>query len=123
MVIPLNQGKINTIMMSYTDNKFAEYWLNIYKKGHKEKVEQELSKLIKESTNIEVPKPINTYMFYWECGVGYWGIGADSNKISKKIIQPFKEIDFYVCGEHYSEKNQQWVEGALECVNKVYKLL
>jgi protoporphyrinogen oxidase len=123
MIIPISQGKINTIMMSYTDNKYAKHWLNVYKEGKKEKIEKELSKLVKETTNIDVPNPINTYMYYWECGVGYWGIGADSEKISKQLVKPFKEIEFYVCGEHYSEKNQQWIEGALETANEVIKII
>ena len=92
------------------------------KKGKKEKVDEMIKKLTKQSTGMNVPKPMNTYMFYWECGVGYWGIGADSEKISKQLIKPFKEIDFFVCGEHYSEKNQQWIEGALETANEVIKM-
>ncbi len=123
MIIPLNQGKVNTIMMSYTDNKFAKYWLDVYKKGKKEKVDEMIKKLTKQSTGMDVPKPMNTYMFYWECGVGYWGIGADSEKISKQLIKPFKEIDFFVCGEHYSAKNQQWIEGALDTTNEVLRLI
>lgn len=123
MIIPLNQGKVNTIMMSYTDNKFAKYWLDVYKKGKKEKIDKTIKRLIKQSTGMDVPKPIDTYMFYWECGVGYWGIGADSEKISKQLIKPFKEIDFFVCGEHYSAKNQQWIEGALDTANEVLGLI
>jgi hypothetical protein len=123
MIIPLGQGKVNTIMMSYTDNKFAKYWLNLYEKGKKEKVDEKIKILTKQSTGLDVPKPINTYMFYWECGVGYWGIGADSHKISKQLIKPFGELDFYVCGEHYSEKNQQWIEGALDTASEVLNLI
>lgn len=123
MIIPLDQGKINTIMMSYTDNKFAKFWLHLYQKGKKEKVDEMIKRLTKQSIGMDVPKPLNTYMFYWECGVGYWGIGADSEKISKQLIKPFKEIDFFVCGEHYSAKNQQWIEGALDTATEVLRLI
>ncbi len=123
MIIPLDQGKINTIMMSYTDNKFAKYWLHLYQKGKKEKVDEMIKRLTTQSIGMDVPKPLNTYMFYWECGVGYWGIGADSEKISKQLIKPFKEIDFFVCGEHYSAKNQQWIEGALDTATEVLRLI
>jgi hypothetical protein len=51
--------------------------------------------------------------------VGYWGVGANSAQISETIIQPFDGYDLYVCGEHYSEKNQQWMEGALDTSSKV----
>jgi monoamine oxidase len=119
MIIPLSQGKVNTIMVSYTDNKFAKYWLQLYQKGKKEKVDEKIKQLTKQSTGLDVPKPINTYMFYWECGVGYWGIGADSHQTSKTLTKPFGELDFYVCGEHYSEKNQQWMEGALDTASNV----
>ncbi len=81
-----------------------------------------IKKLTKQSTGMDVPNPMNTYMFYWECGVGYWGIGADSEHISNQLIKPFKEIDFFVCGEHYSAKNQQWIEGALDTANEVIRL-
>jgi monoamine oxidase len=76
---------------------------------------------IKESTNIDIPKPMDTMVYYWSCGVGYWGIGADSEEISQKMIKPFQEDEIYICGEHYSEKNQQWMEGALETSISVLK--
>jgi monoamine oxidase len=59
-------------------------------------------------------------VFYWPCGVGYWGINANSQEISQKMIQPLiKHPNIYCCGEHFSEKNQQWMEGALETSQKV----
>ena len=79
--------------------------------------------LLEQSTGLTVPVPLQSYFYYWDCGVGYWGIGADSAKISQKIIQPFPELAIYVCGENYSAENQQWIEGALETsetvVNKI----
>jgi monoamine oxidase len=111
MVIPINP---TTIMISYTDNKYAEYWHNLYKKEGIEKVEDKIAEYIKESTNITIPKPLETYIFYWSCGVGYWGIDADSQEISQKMVKPIQNEEVYICGEHYSERNQQWMEGALE---------
>lgn len=121
IVIPGKIDKINTIMMSYTDNKFAEFWFNLHKKdkGKNEIINRELAKLMKESTGLDIPEPINTYFFYWSCGVGYWAVGANSSQISTKIIKPFSDKEIFICGEHFSEKNQQWMEGALETANNV----
>lgn len=109
----------HSIMMSYTDGAYADYWKNLYDKD-KDLLNRELARLMKQSTGISIPEPINTYLFYWDCGVGYWGIGVNSSKISKKLMQPFS-IPLFICGENYSEKNQQWMEGALETSNSVVK--
>jgi monoamine oxidase len=118
MIIPISE-KEGVIMISYTDNKFAKYWKRIYDKYGVDGVDSRIAKLIKESTGMDIPKPINTRVCYWDCGVGYWGIGADSAATSRAIIKPFCDFSFYVCGEHFSEKFQQWMEGALETSEKV----
>lgn len=122
MVIPINPEK-GTIMISYTDNKFADYWQKLYKKEGIEKVDEKIAENMKQSINITTPKPEKTMIYYWSCGVGYWGIGADSHAISQKMIQPFQKEEVYICGEHYSERNQQWIEGALETSISVLKKL
>jgi monoamine oxidase len=118
MVIPISE-KEGVIMISYTDNKFAKYWKRIYDKYGVDGVDSRIAKLIKESTGMDIPKPINTRVCYWDCGVGYWGVGADSAATSRAIIKPFCDFSFYVCGEHFSESFQQWMEGALETSEKV----
>jgi hypothetical protein len=101
-------------MISYSDNKYAEYWNRLYTyKGIKE-VNRVLKEKVFETTGIHIPMPKHTKVFYWSCGVGYWGVGADSEKISKKMIKPFPKMELYVCGENFSENGQQWMEGALE---------
>jgi hypothetical protein len=118
MIIPYNT-KEGVIMISYSDNKYAEYWNRLYtSKGIKE-VNRVLKEKVFETTGIHIPMPKHTKVFYWSCGVGYWGVGADSEKISKKMIQPFPKVELYVCGENYSENGQQWMEGALETSGKV----
>jgi len=118
MIIPYNI-KSGVIMISYTDNKYAEYWKRIYDKEGEEGLNKNLKKQIKKSINVEIPDPIKTNIFYWSHGVGYWGIGADSEKIGKRITKPFPTMELYICGENYSEKNQQWMEGALDTAQKV----
>lgn len=124
MVIPINKEK-GIIMISYTDNKFADYWYNLYKKQGIKKLNKELQKEIHESTNIIIPRePIQTNIYYWKCGVGYWGIGANSKEISQNMIHPqILGNNIFCCGEHYSENFQQWIEGALETSEKVINLL
>jgi monoamine oxidase len=127
IVIPINKEK-GIIMISYTDNKFADYWYKIYKKDGIKILNEKLKEEIEQSTGIIIPRePLQTNIYYWGCGVGYWGIGANSKEISQKMIQPFlnemkkneTKRNIYCCGEHYSEKNQQWIEGALETSKKV----
>ena len=118
MIIPINE-KEGVIMISYTDNKYAKYWKKVYDKYGTDGVDSRIAKLIKESTGKDIPRPLKTRVCYWDCGVGYWGVGADSSVVSQSIIKPFSDFSFYVCGEHFSEKFQQWMEGALETSEKV----
>jgi monoamine oxidase len=113
MILPYNK-KEGTIMMSYCDNFYADDWQDLYLSRGVKAVNQKLKKDMLESTGIQIPSPKRTKVFYWECGVGYWGIGADSEKIAKQMIQPFPNMALFVCGENFSENGQQWVEGALE---------
>jgi protoporphyrinogen oxidase len=122
MVIPINREK-GMIMISYTDNKYAKYWNALYEKEGIKKVNEQLAKYMRESIQIEIPKPIETMVYYWPCGVGYWGIDADSHEISQLMKRPFEDEEIYICGEHYSEKNQQWIEGALETSLSILDLL
>jgi hypothetical protein len=82
-------------------------------------VNKELVRLLKQSTGlVDIPIPLVTHIFFWECGVGYWGVGVNSQEVAAKMICPFGN-GVFICGEHFSEKNQQWIEGALETSEKV----
>jgi monoamine oxidase len=120
MIIPWNE-KEGIIMISYTDNIFADYWKKLYdSKGIKE-VNKKLRENVEECIGRKIPQPKHTQLFYWKCGVGYWGIGADSYEISKAIIKPYDNLDLFICGENYSHSFQQWIEGSLETSNRVLK--
>lgn len=121
MIIPIDY-KAGVIMISYTDNKFADFWKSLEAKSGIRGVNAELVKLVKSSIGVDIPFPISTKVFYWGCGVGYWGVGADSAAIEEALLKPF-EMPLYICGEHYSATNQQWMEGALETSEKVVKML
>jgi monoamine oxidase len=113
MIIPI-RSKEGIVMISYSDNVFADRWVRLKKQKGIEGVNARLAELIPRTVKGSFPTPEDTQLFYWPCGVGYWGVGANSAETSKKLIQPAPDVPFYVCGEHYSEMNQQWIEGALE---------
>jgi monoamine oxidase len=120
MVIPISE-KDGLIMISYTDNKYALYWKKLLDRGGIREVNRWLVHWIRLSTGVSIPVPKDTHVFFWDCGVGYWGVGSDSADISKRVIQPFPEHDVFICGEHFSQHNQQWMEGALETSAEVVK--
>jgi len=122
MVIPVGE-KEGIIMVSYTDNKFANYWKKIYDKEGIRGVNERIAFYMKESTGIDIPGAIDTQIFYWGCGVGYWGVGADSAAISGAMIRPIGDLHLYVCGEHFSAGFQQWMEGGLETSERVMAYL
>lgn len=122
MVIPYNRDE-GTIMISYSDNLFADKWEKMYQEKGIREVNKRVREQILESTGIHTPLPKRTKLFYWECGVGYWAVGADSKTVAEKIIQPFPDMPLFVCGENYSEHEQQWIEGALETSKKVFSRL
>jgi len=104
-------------MVSYTDNKYADAWHDMEKTPGA--IDDKIARLMRDTLDIELPAPLKTQIFYWPCGVGYWKVGANSAKISKRIQRPFPGHEVYICGEHYSEKNQQWMEGALETSKQI----
>jgi len=121
MVIPISE-KHGIIMVSYSDHKYAKHWKNIYETRGMEGLVNELMKEMKQSTGLEdIPMPVqnSTKIFYWECGVGYWTRNTDSSQISARLQQPIPNENVFLCGEHYSEKNQEWMEGALETSNQI----
>lgn len=120
MTIPIDK-KNGVTMISYTDNKFALFWKRIFNKNGIKGIDDETHRLIKKSLKIDIPKPIKTSVYFWECGVGYWAVGANSAKISKQITKPFSDLDFFICGESFSHKNQQWMEGSLDTSRSVLK--
>jgi hypothetical protein len=120
MVIPID-FEAGVIMISYTDNIFADFWQKLYVKKGEIGVNKELQRLMKQVLGIMIPMPVETRVFYWGCGVGYWGKGADSRAISSLMVQPFEEKKLYVCGENFSENNQQWMEGGLDTAENVLR--
>ena len=118
MFIPIDKEQ-GIIMVSYTDNKYADYWHRVYQQGGYKLVGQRLRAWLLRGLQIDTGVPKYLKMVYWPSGVGYWRPGTDSKRISKEMTQPIPSLPLYVCGENYSWKNQQWIEGALETAHIV----
>ena len=118
MVIQISE-KDGIIMISYSDNKFAEFWKGIYDRRGESGLNKELQRLILQATGLSIPDAIEIRCFFWKFGVGYWGKGADSAKISRSVAQPFVGESIYICNENFSSKYQQWMEGSLDSSSRV----
>ena len=119
-MIPINKEE-GIIMISYTDNVYADYWKRLYEKEGNEGINEKHRELIKKTFNIEISEPINTKMFYWKSGVVFLKPGYDSTTMPQKIMQPFEDKKLFVCGENYSAKNTAWMEGALDTSEYIIK--
>ena len=119
-IIPIDEEN-GVIMISYTDSKYADFWKKIQDTKGIEEVNHELQRLIKQTCKIDIPMPEHTQLFYWKHGVAYYGTEFDSETMLKKIMKPYQNIPLFVCGENFSEKQSQWIEGSLETSEKVVK--
>ena len=118
--IPYNYNT-GFIMISYTDSKYADYWLDMI--DSEEKLYKNLRNYLEKMfPDREIPDPIWVKHHYWKHGAGYWKKGKNSDKIMPKIAQPFDNKNIFICGENYSE-HQAWIEGALQTSDIVLKKL
>ena len=118
-IIPISSEK-GLIMISYTDSKFAKYWLNKVLDDNFEKtLNNQLKQLFPE---LEIPKAKWYKHCYWDMGAGYWKPYSDRKKIIPQMIQPIEEENIYICGENYSS-HQAWCEGSLETSDLVLEKL
>ena len=106
----------DAVLISYSDHYFALFWHDLYVKHGEAKVREVLSYYVEEEFGVR-PEIVEVKVFFWPCGVGYWNVGADSEVLANQLQNPFP--NFYLCGEHYSAKHQQWMEGALETSRSV----
>jgi protoporphyrinogen oxidase len=111
-----------SMLISYTDSKFAEYWkeLNSQDPINYSVVKKHIKKNIYKTFGIVLPEPIDVNIFYWKFGNACWKKNVNSNEISQQILKPINSIPLYICSENYS-MNQSWMEGALETSEHVVK--
>lgn len=106
------------IMISYTDDKYTQFWKSL--QNSQTKLKKAVVDLIYSCLKIKIESPLKVMVYHWDCGVGVWNKHIDSELVSSYLLNPLPNI--YISGENYS-LNQSWVEGALETSNKVLKML
>ena len=114
-IIEMNRKKC-IYMISYSDNKFAEYWTKV------KDIEKTVENLIKEifKQNVTVLKH---RLEYWPCGTHYFRPlpkeFKNRSSFLKKVQNPISGI--HITNEGFS-RNQGWCEGSLESVLKVVEM-
>ena len=108
-IIPIDAEK-GLIMISYSDDKYADKWHKYKEEGKlQEHIQKEIKKLYPEKN---IPEPFYLEEHYWKAGLHVWKKGIDSAKVMKKIQKPFKDKEVFIVGETYCD-NQGWMDGAL----------
>jgi len=108
-IIPIDAEK-GLIMISYSDDKYANKWHKYKEEGTlQEHIQKEIKKLYPEKN---IPEPFYLEEHYWKAGLHVWKKGIDSAKVMKKIQKPFKDKEVFIVGETYCD-NQGWMDGAL----------
>jgi len=116
-IIPIDKNT-GLIMISYTDGKLADYWLDIVLSGKgKSEIKNNLIQLFPD---LDIPEPIYFKNHYWKNGATYWKTNVNSKDIANKMIKPLKDEEIYICGDNYSNR-QAWIEGGLETASEVVK--
>ena len=119
-IIPIDSTE-GIIMISYTDEKYADYWKKLYDNEGSSVLKRTIKGYVNQTFDIETPLPTAIKMFFWEKGAAYFTKGFDSTTMNKKIMVPYPELPLFVCGENYSENNTAWMEGALDTSDYVLK--
>ena len=102
-------------LISYCDGDCADYWFNQNKKGSLEmKIFEDMKKI---SKSVHKPKLFKNY--YWLKSLPIWKPKFNYKKISKQMINPYKNV--FVAGDTFS-LDQKWIEGALSTSEQVIKL-
>ena len=125
--IPIDPTKGIT-MISYTDGKDTETWMNIAKGSHPSEetlgflLTQECRKLFPQ---LNIPYPTFLKSHPWESGCTYWLPGPyNPREASKGSLQPFGPAlpNIHICGESFSLR-QAWMEGSLENTRDLLRTL
>ena len=117
--IPINTES-GQVMITYSDTKNARQWQqdkinDVFKK----KIMKNIRMLFSEK---KIPEPIFLSSSFYAEGTHVWKVNCDGKSLQHRIIQPYRDMNLYICGESYST-NQGWIEGALETSNAVVELI
>jgi protoporphyrinogen oxidase len=115
-MIEMNKNK-NIYMISYSDNKQADFWKQ-NEDNLSETIETQLKKQLQVTVKVE-----KSELCYWKCGTHYC-LPLDNTTFEtrddflKTVQNPSKNL--YVVGEAFS-RNHGWCEGALESVQNIFR--
>ena len=116
-IIPLDEEK-GLILISYSDEQFAEQWQQY---SINQKLEKNIMNYIYQTfPDFSIPSPLLIKAVYWDSGTHGWKVNSISDEYYKRIMKPFV-YPLFICGEAYS-LHQGWIEGALETSQQVCKL-
>ena len=109
----------NSIMISYRDGPKARLFNKYNNEGT---LKNRINKNVDKTFKVKNLKPNYLKVCYWDDGCSYWIKGSKSEKMSKDAIKPFKNENIFICGESISTY-QAWIEGALETVDYLIKIV
>jgi protoporphyrinogen oxidase len=117
--IPINAAN-GLVMITYSDTTNAKQWQqdkinDVFKK----KIMKNIRMLFSEK---QIPEPIFLSSSFYAEGTHLWKVNCDGVSLQPRILQPFRDMNLFICGESYST-NQGWIEGALETSNAVVELM
>lgn len=117
--IPIN-GDNGLVMITYSDTKNARQWQqDKINDVFKQKIMKNIRILFSEKT---IPEPTFLNSSFYAEGTHLWKVNCDGNTLQPRILQPFRDMKLFICGESYST-NQGWIEGALETSSIVVELI
>ncbi len=113
--IPM-QAERGLAMISYTEGRDTEQWMNMSEGIRKKKIMTELRQIFPDYV---VPDPLFVKFHYWKTGCTYWLPGPyDPYRLSQESIQPIPSKELYFCNESFSIQ-QSWMESGLEQADHV----
>lgn len=117
-IIPINKEK--GIIMLYVSDMNAIYLHNMYMNKTMDFKLYLIDKL-GQIFNRSIPYPTHMYVKFWEEATHTWKPYINSSYYSNIICNPYK--NFFIVGESYAPKYQQWIEGPLITVNNMINIM
>ena len=108
--VPIND---NIIMISYSTNNDAKFWIEKEMNGS-------LWKELKEELGMDLEKPEWIKQNYWNPATHFYNPGFDPEKMQEISFKPLEKREWYIIGEAFSLR-QGWIEGALENTELFHK--
>ncbi len=118
-IIPIDPAR-GIIMISYTDEADTEPWFELAE-GKTPALQAHIMEAVRALFGPAVPEPLFLKAHPWSTGTTYWKPGAyDAEAMSVAAHRVSPAV--FVVGESISTR-QAWIEGALESVDQLMKVL